>query len=62
METTTLKTQLELSTMPVQRYEFTCGLCFTVRPLTEHSTDHRGGSGSYHSCIHCEPRTIFRDR
>lgn len=62
METTTLKTQLELSTMPIQKYEFTCGICFMVRPIMEHSTYHGGGSGSYDSCTNCEPRIIFRDR
>jgi len=56
MSTTIVKTALEFSVMPIQRYEFHCGLCFTVRPRAEHSTYHGGGMGSYDSCTHCEPR------
>jgi hypothetical protein len=62
-ESTTIKTVLEYAVMPIQRYEFTCGKCFMIRPLADHSVEYRGGSGSYSTCVHCEPRkAIWFDR
>lgn len=39
METTTLKTVFEYSMMPIQRYEFTCAGCFTVKTIADHGVD-----------------------
>ena len=36
METTTIKTTLEYSVMPIQRYEFTCTGCFTIKSVNDY--------------------------
>ena len=36
--TTTVKTVLEFSVMPIQRYEFYCTGCFTVKTVNDHGT------------------------